>query len=636
MPEPQRRGGKPRRKVGVDQQAVKESFQRTMAELEGPKRARRRRQKEGGGVALEGDNTIQAVEMMPLQDLASELGVAPQELIGKLLKNGVLATINQRLDRDTIEILVADYEKTIEWISEFEETEVEEEETVAEAEPRPPVVTIMGHVDHGKTSILDYIRKTNVIAGESGGITQHIGAYEVTTPAGHRVTFLDTPGHEAFTAMRARGAQVTDLVVIVVAANDGVMPQTLEAISHARAGNVPFMVAINKIDLPEANVDRVKTQLSQNNVLLEDWGGNIVSVQVSAKSGKGIEQLLEMIHLQSELLELKAPRAGRARGVVLESRKTGQHGVVVSTMVQQGTLHVGDVFVAGRYSGRVRALLNERGQRVQQALPADPIQILGCDGVPQAGDPFTVVEHERQARDIAARRQQYERAREAKSAARVTLEQLYAQIREGGLAELRIILKGDVDGTVEALSEALEKLSTDEVKVRVIHRGVGGINESDVTLAGASNAIIVGFHVRPTPQARDAAKRDGVEIDLYEVIYEAVEDVKKAMGGLLAPEKREVVEGNAEVRDTFRVPKFGTVAGCYVSSGKIQRGAKVRVIRDQVVIYTSSIASLRRFKDDVREVLQNFECGITVEGFDDVKTGDLLEAYRVEEVARTL
>ena len=624
------------RKKNVDQKEVKESYQRTMAELEGPKRRRRRRAQDGSVVTDERENVIEAVEMMPLQDLAAELGVRPPELIAKLMKDGVLATINQRLDRDTIEILATDYEKEIEWISEFEETEAEEEESPHEQVFRPPVVTVMGHVDHGKTSVLDFIRKTNVVAGESGGITQHIGAYEVTTASGNRVTFLDTPGHEAFTAMRSRGAQVTDIVIIVVAANDGVMPQTLEAINHARAAGVPFMVAINKVDLEEANVERVKQQLSQHNVLLEDWGGNVVSVEVSAKTGAGIDNLLEMIHLQAEMLDLKAAVEGRARGIVLEAKKSAQHGVVVNLLVQSGILVVGDVFVAGRYSGRVRALLDERSNRRSDARPADPVQLLGCDGTPQAGDPFQVVEHERQAREIASKRQQYERAREAKLHQHVTLEQLYAQIQGGGLAELKLILKADVDGTVEALTDSLEKLSTSEVKVRVIHRAVGGINESDVQLAIASNAVVVGFHVRPTPQARELARRETIDMQLYDVIYEVVEDVKKAMGGLLTPEKREVIDGNAEVRDLFRVPKAGVIAGCFVVSGKITRNAKVRVIRDQIVVYESTVSSLRRFKEDAREVLQGFECGIGVDGFDDLKVGDNLEVYHIEEIARTL
>jgi translation initiation factor IF-2 len=628
---------KGRKKPNVDQRAVRETFQKTMAELEGPSHRRRRRRTQDGGVAVEDrENVLMAVEMMPLQDLASELGRPPSELITKLLKNGVLATMNQRLDKDTIEFLAAEYEYQVEWISEFEETEVVEEIAEGEPVPRPPVVTIMGHVDHGKTSILDYIRKSNVVAGEAGGITQHIGAYEVTTPQGVRITFLDTPGHEAFTAMRARGAQVTDIVVLVVAANDGVMPQTVEALNHARAAGVPFLVAINKVDLPEANVERVKHQLSQQNVLLEAWGGKVTAVEVSAKSGTGMDQLLELIHLQAELLELKAPRDGRARGVVLEARKTAQHGVVVNVLVQQGTLRVGQVFVAGRHAGRVRALLNERGRRVEAVGPADPVQVLGCVGTPQAGDPFTVVEHDRQAREIASRRQQYERAREAKAVHRVTLEQLYQHIKDGGLNELRLVLKGDVDGSVEALSESLEKLATPEVGVRVIHRGVGGINETDVTLAAASNAIVVGFHVRPNAAARELAKREGVDLHLYEVIYDAVREVKEGMAGLLEPEKREVVEGSAEVRQTFRVPKMGMIAGCYVSSGKITRGSKVRVLRDHVVVYQGTVSSLRRFKDDVREVQQNFECGIGVSDFDDVKVGDTLETFRIEEVARTL
>jgi translation initiation factor IF-2 len=628
---------KGRKKPQVDQRAVMQTFQKTMAEIEGPKRPRRRRRTHTSGVAIEeNENIVQAVEMMPLHDLAQELGVRPQELIQKCLKNGAMATMNTRLDRDTIEFLVTDYGYEVEFVSEFEEDEAEELEAQVESLPRSPVVTIMGHVDHGKTSILDYIRKSNVIAGESGGITQHIGAYEVTTASNHRITFLDTPGHEAFTAMRARGAQVTDLVVIVVAADDGIMPQTVEAINHARAAGVPFMVAINKVDLPQANPDRVKQQLTQHSIVVEEYGGPTVCVEVSAKTGKGIEQLLEMINLQAELLELRAPREGRARGVVLEARKTAQHGIVANLLVRSGTLRIGDVFVAGRYAGRVRALLNERGRRVEAAGPATPVQLQGCDGVPQAGDPLMVVADEREARDIASRRQQYERAREAKAATRVTLEELYKQIQEGELRELRLILKADVDGSVEALSESLEKLSNKEVAVRVIHSGVGGINESDVSLAAASNAIVVGFHVRPTPEARDLAKHEKVDLQLYEIIYEAVESVKKALEGMLEPESREIIDGMAEVRNVFRVPKAGAVAGSYVTSGTVTRNAKVRVIRDQVVVYDGTIGSLKRFKDDVREVATGFECGIGVANFDDVKVGDLLEIYRIEKVSRTL
>jgi len=628
---------KQRKKPQVDQRAALESYQKTMAELEGPGRIRRRRRTQGSGVAIEeNENVVQAIEMMPLHDLATELGVRPQELITKCMKNGVMATMNSRLDRDTIEFLVTDYGYEVEFVTEFEVEESAAAEAPAESLPRPPVVTIMGHVDHGKTSILDYIRKANVIAGESGGITQHIGAYEVTTASNHQITFLDTPGHEAFTAMRARGAQVTDLVVIVIAANDGIMPQTVEAINHARAAGVPFMIAVNKVDLPDSNVGRVKQQLTQHTIVVEEFGGTTVVSEVSAKTGRGIDHLLEMINIQAELLELRAPRAGRARGVVLEARKSAQHGVVVNLLVRNGTLRVGDVFVAGRFAGRVRALLNERGRRVEEVLPGTPVQVLGCDGVPQAGDPLMVVEDDREARDIAARRQQYERAREAKAATRVTLEELYKQIQQGELKELKLILKADVDGSIEALSESLEKLSNQEVAVRVIHRGVGGINESDVSLAVASNAVILGFHVRPTPAARDLAKREQVDIQLYEIIYEAVESVRKALEGMLEPEKREVVEGNAEVRNVFRIPKAGTVAGCYITSGSFARNGKVRVLREHVVVYDSTISSLRRFKDDVKEVASGFECGIGVANFDDLKVGDVLETYRVDQVTRTL
>ncbi len=630
------RRSKHRKKPQVDQRAVMQSFQQTMNELQGPGKRRRRRRTQGNGVAVEeNDNVVQVVEMMALHELASELDVKPQDLIQKCLKNGVMATMNSRLDRDTLEFLVTDYGLEVEFVSEFEEEEAEEEVT-GEGQPRPPVVTIMGHVDHGKTSILDYIRKANVIAGEAGGITQHIGAYEVTTPNGQQITFLDTPGHEAFTAMRARGAQVTDLVVIVVAANDGIMPQTIEAINHAKAASVPFMVAINKVDLPDANADRVKQQLTQHSIVVEDFGGNVVACEVSAKTGKGVDHLLEMIHLQAELLELRAPRDGRARGVVLEAKKSAQHGIVATVLVQKGTLKTGDVFVAGRHAGRVRALLNERGRRTEEVFPGAPVQLLGCDGVPQAGDPVTVVADEREAREIASRRQQSERAREAKSQSRVTLEQLYKQLKEGELRELHLILKADVDGSVEALAESLEKLSNKEVAVRVIHKAVGGINDSDIQLAVASNAVVLGFHVRPTPSARELAKREKIDIELYEIIYEVVESVKKALEGMLEPESREIIDGMAEVRNTFRVPKAGMIAGCYVTQGGLTRNAKVRVIRDQVVVYDSTVSSLRRFKDDVKEVATGFECGVGVANFDDLKVSDVLEVYRIEKVSRTL
>jgi translation initiation factor IF-2 len=495
----------------------------------------------------------------------------------------------------------------------------------------------MGHVDHGKTSLLDYIRKTNVIGGESGGITQHIGAYEVTLDGDRSVTFIDTPGHEAFTAMRARGAQVTDLVILVVAADDGVMPQTIEAIDHALAAGVPIILAINKIDLPDARTDRIKQELTKHHVILEEYGGDILSAEVSAKTGQGIDDLLEKILLQADVLDLQANPDRPARGVVIEAELDRGMGPVATVLVTTGTLKVGDTFICGLYDGRVRALLDERDRNVQDAGPSQPARVLGLSGVPQAGDTFAVLVDEKEARGIAQKRQRLQREQGfRRSKEPTTLEELYAQVQAGQIERLNVILKGDVGGSVEALADELTKLSTEEVQVEVIHRGVGAISENDVLLAAASNAIIIGFHVRPDARARAGAEREGVDIRMYRVIYEVVEDVRKAMEGLLAPEEREVVLGSAEVRDTFKISGTGTVAGCFVADGAIPRSSRVRVVRDGVEVYEGGIASLKRFKDDVREVREGFECGILVEGFNDVKVGDVIEAYKIEEVQRTL
>ena len=568
------------------------------------------------------------------------LKVPPTQIVAFAFKElGQMVTINQRLDFDMIELIA----------SAFDFQAVQEEEYVASApverepesaeslKPRPPVVTVMGHVDHGKTSLLDFIRKATVVAGEAGGITQHIGAYQVTLKDHRAITFLDTPGHEAFTAMRARGARVTDIVVLVVAADDAIMPQTVEAISHAKNAGVPLVVAINKIDLPSANVQKVKQDLLAHGVVLEEFGGTTLATPISAKTGQNVETLLDQILLQAELLDLKANPDRHAQGTVVEAALDPGKGPVATVLIQSGTLKVGADFICGQYAGRVRALYDERGQTVVTAGPSTPVQVLGFEGVPEAGDPFLVMADATAAREIAQKRQRLEREAQHRRTGRVkTLEDFVTSHADGGMATLKIIIKADQGGPAEALADALQQLSTTEVKVEVVHRGVGAITESDVLLAKASGAIIIGFHVRPDSNARAAAEHERVEIRTYRIIYEAVEEVKAAMEGLLAPEKREVVLGEAEVRQVFKIAKVGTIAGSFVRSGVIPRTARVRVIRDGVEVYDGTLASLKRFKDDVREVRDGFECGIGVENFNDVKTGDLIEAYRVEEIARSL
>ena len=631
------RFGKKKKRM-VDEKLVRASVKRTLAELEGGKRRRHHRaHEEGAAVGVEeAPHVIRVSEFISVAELAHRLDVKPQEVIATCMSLGIMANINRRLDKDSISAVADEFGFNVEFVSELGE-EVEEPALPAPAvlRTRPPVVTIMGHVDHGKTSLLDYIRKTNVIAGESGGITQHIGAYAVRLPAGQQITFLDTPGHEAFTAMRARGAQVTDIVVLVVAADDRVMPQTVEAIDHARAANVPIIVAINKIDLPGANVELVRQDLAKHNLLVEEWGGKTIAVSISAKKGTNIEKLLEMILLQAEVLELKADPTGRARGVVVESRIEQGRGIIATVLVQRGTLRVGDAFVAGSQSGKVRAMTNERGLRAQEAGPSLPVEVLGWSGPPQAGDPFTVMEEEREAREIAGKRAQLQREQEFHSH-HVTLTDLFSKIQEGKVNELLVVLKGDVDGSVEALEDSLVKLSTAEVKLRIIHRGVGQISESDVLLAAASDAVIIGFHVKPDPKAAELAGREKVDLRLYDIIYEAVENVKDAMSGLLTPELRENVLGQAEVRQVFHTSKAGAIAGCKVVTGTIQRSAKARLMREGAGVWEGRIDSLRRFKDDVREVASPLECGIGLEGRDDIKEGDLIEAFVIEEVARRL
>ncbi|MGH7725549.1 MAG: translation initiation factor IF-2, partial [Candidatus Eiseniibacteriota bacterium] len=636
-PGPRRRDKKKKRPI--DEKLVIDSVRKTLASMEagrGRRRRYRREEGEGGEIATEELKTLRVNEFITVGELAGVMEVKPQEVLQACLDLGIMASINRRLDRDAIEAVADEFGYRIEFVTELAGEEEEEEAgDPARQEARAPVVTVMGHVDHGKTSLLDYIRKTSVVAGEAGGITQHIGAYEVEVN-GKAITFLDTPGHEAFTAMRARGAQVTDLVVLVVAADDRVMPQTREAIDHARAASVPIIVAINKIDLPGANTEMVKQDLSRVGLAVEEYGGKTVAVPISAKKGTGIDKLLEYILLEAELLELKADPGRRAKGVILEAKVEQGRGIVASVLVQQGTLNVGDAFVAGLQSGKVRAMTNERGKPVRKAPPSTPVEVLGWSGNPQAGDTFSVMADEREAREIAAKRQQVAREQEFRATRRVTLEELHQQMKEGEVSELNLILKGDVDGSVEALAEAFSKLGSSEVKIRVIRQGVGQISESDVLLAAASNAVIVGFHVRPDPRARELANREKVDIRLYQVIYEAVEDLKKALAGLLKPEIKETVIGTAEVRNVFNLSKAGTIAGCLVVSGTIQRSARTRLVRNNDVLWDGRFASLKRFKDDVREVTSGFECGIGLEGFDNIQVGDLIEAYTLEELARTL
>ncbi len=643
-----------KRRQRVDQDAVQENVQRVMAEIKsgsgrkggGRRRSRadaaavrEEREAEKQRVAAEEAQTVRVNEFLTVAELADLIDHSPTEIIGSAFKNlGLMVTINQRLDFDQIELLLEEFgfravRETGYAVGPEEE---QEEERPEDLEPRSPIVTVMGHVDHGKTSLLDYIRKTNVIAGEAGGITQHIGAYHVTLDDGRSLSFLDTPGHAAFTAMRARGAEVTDLVILVVAADDAVMPQTIEAISHAKNAGVPLVVAINKIDKPGANAGRVKQQLLEHEVVVEEFGGSVLDAEVSAKTGQGVGDLLDKVLLQSDLLELKANPNREAQGTVIEAQIDVGKGPLATVLVTNGTLRVGDAFVCGLYEGRVRAMLDERGNTIEEAGPAIPVQILGISGVPQAGDTLVAMEADRAA-EIAQSRQRLEREKQLRIKGRgVKLQDISSMLAEGETAQLNLIIKGDVDGSVQALSDALEQLSTGEVQVDVIHRGVGAINESDVLLASTSGAIVIGFHVRPDAGARSLAAQEGVDIRLYNIIYEAVEEVRSALEGLLAPEEREVVLGAAEVRQLFKVPRTGTVAGCYVTEGVIDRRGRVRVVRDGVQIYEGQLGSLKRFKDDVREVREGFECGLNVASFNDVKVGDVIECYRIEEVARTL
>jgi translation initiation factor IF-2 len=575
---------------------------------------------------------IRIAEVITVADLSKRMGVKGGDLIKKLMEMGVLVNINQVIDADVASLVAGEFSYEVEKVSlERQELLERKEDLPEQLIPRPPVVTIMGHVDHGKTMLLDAIRKTNVVSGEAGGITQHIGAYDVQLDNGH-VVFIDTPGHEAFTAMRARGAQVTDVVVLVVAADDGVMPQTKEAIDHARAAKVPIVAAINKIDKPNANPDKVKKDLADYGLVPEQWGGNTLIAEVSAKQKAGIKELLESILLQAEVLELKANPDKPARGIIIEAKLDKGRGPVATVLVQEGTLKAGDVFVAGSHYGRVRAMLNDKGQKMETARPSMPVEVIGFTDVPEAGDPFIVVSEERMAKQISLYRQEKIREKELSKLSKVSLEELYDKIKKGEIKELNVIIKADVQGSIEAVKEALKKISTDAVKVNLIHDAVGGITETDVNLAAASNAIIIGFNVRPGPKAQSLAEQEQVDIRTYSIIYDAIDDVRKALEGLLEPTYKEHLLGRAQVIEVFNIRKVGTVAGSLIIDGKVVRGSHARILRDNVVIYDSRIASLRRFKDDMKECTQGLECGIWIENFSDVKLGDIIESYEMEEV----
>jgi translation initiation factor IF-2 len=577
-------------------------------------------------------------EAITVQELANRMAERGGDVIKALMKMGVMATINQTIDADTAELVIGEFGHRMRRVSASDvEVGVEGAEDAPEHMlPRPPVITIMGHVDHGKTSLLDAIRQTDVAAHEAGGITQHIGAYQVTTPGGKKITFIDTPGHAAFTEMRARGANVTDIVVLVVAGDDGIMPQTVEAIRHAKAANVPILVAINKMDKPDANAQKVRQELLNHELVTEELGGDVLTVEVSAKTRMGLDKLEETLLLQAEVLDLKANPDRAAQGAVIEAKLERGRGAVATLLVQKGTVHVGDIFVAGTEWGRVRALLDDRGNPVESAGPATPVEVLGLQGTPQAGDVFSVVESEARAREITEFRQHTQRQKQAAAGARGTLEQMFSKIQAGEAKELPVVIKADVQGSVEAIVNSLNSLSTDEVAVRILHSGVGGINESDVTLARASAGLIIGFNVRANPQARELAKRDHVDIRYYSIIYNVVDDAKAALSGMLAPTLREQFLGNAEIREVFNITKVGKVAGCMVTEGIVKRGAKVRLLRDNVVIHEGTLKTLRRFKDEVREVKEGFECGMAFENYDNIQKGDVIECFEMEEVARAL
>jgi len=636
------------KRIEVDKKDVDAAIKRTMLSFDDStvaERAHSRKKKKKEKAEeqvrrleeMQAEKKLRVTEFIAVNEIANLMGVPVSEVISKCIGLGIMVSINQRLDLETITLVADEFGFEVELQEEYVSEELldtpDSEDTLT---PRPPVVTIMGHVDHGKTSLLDRIRSTNVVAGESGGITQHIGAYRVDVGNGKSIAFLDTPGHEAFTAMRARGAKVTDIVVLIVAADDAVMPQTVEAINHAQAAGVPIVIAINKIDKPGSNTDKIKQQLADRNILVEDWGGRYQCVEISAKAGLNIDELLEKILLEAEVLELKANAEREARGTVIESQLDKGRGITGTILVQKGTLEIGDPFVAGVHHGRVRAMFDERNNKLDSVGPSTPVLVLGFEGSPQAGDTFVVVESERVAREIALKRQQLKREQDQRQIHHITLDEIAHQISIGGVKELALIVKGDVDGSVEALSDSLMKLSNKEVIINVIHKGVGGISEGDVLLAAASRAIIIGFHVRPNLNARKLAESEKVDIRLYSVIYDAINEVKSALEGLLSPVISEEIVATLEVRETFKVPKIGTVAGCYVQEGRISRSSKIRVIRQGIEIYEGDLSTLKRFKDDVKEVDAGYECGLNINNFNDLKVSDIIEAYKLVETKKKL
>lgn len=637
----------------IPRQEIEEAIRETLQRIDEPtptsaralarkkkKKERLEQEKKLQELKIATQNVLPVTEFITTDELSKLMQISPAEIIKKCFDLGVIVSINQRLDKTLIELIAESFGYKVEFQKEYQEDLLKDFDDPPETlKPRPPVVTVMGHVDHGKTSLLDYIRRSNVVAGEAGGITQHIGAYKVRLDekGGKEITFLDTPGHQAFTAMRARGGQAADIVILVVAADDAVMPQTVEAINHALAANVPIIVAINKIDKPESNPDRIRHQLAERNILIEEWGGKYQSVEISAKFGKNIDLLLEKILLEAEILDLKANPNRKARGVIIESKMDKGRGITATVLVQKGTLRIGDVFVAGMCSGKVKAMFDERERRLETATPSTPVQILGFDGMPQAGDTFVSLESETLAREIAKKRQQLKREQDFRTIKFVTLDDISDQIKKGSKqVDLKVIIKADADGSVEAIADSLLKLSTPEAKISVVHKAVGQITESDVLLAEASNSIVIGFNVRPNQNARKLAEQNKIDIRLHNVIYDVIEEVKKALEGLLEPEKKEEVTAIVEVKEIFKVPKVGNVAGCYVQEGKISRNNKVRVIRDGLVKYEGNILSLKRLKDDVREVEANYECGLAIENFNDIKVGDIIETYKIIETKKTL
>ena len=649
---PNKAGGPPRveKKAELTEQQIQDQIKETLAKLTGggkSKASKHRRDKRqavsdqsiiDAEIQAEEKKVLKVTEFVTASEMAKMMNIGVNDIIGACMSLGMFVSINQRLDAETLSIIAEEYGFKVEFVSAVEESEVllDIKDTEEQLVERSPIVTVMGHVDHGKTSLLDYVRKANVIAGEAGGITQHIGAYSVELKNGKKVTFLDTPGHEAFTAMRARGAQVTDVVIVVIAADDAVMPQTKEAINHAQAAGVPIIFAINKIDKPGANPDKVREELSQMNILVEEWGGKFQSQEISAKLGKGVEELLEKVILEAEMLDLKANPNRNAIGTVIESELDKGRGYVSTVLVQTGTMKIGDAILAGCYSGKIKAMFNERGQNIKEAGPASPASILGLNGAPNAGDKFHIMDDEKEARAIAERRLQLQREQGVRTHKHITLDEIGRRLAIGDFKELNIIIKGDVDGSIEALSDSLQKLSTDQVQVNVIHKSVGQISESDVMLAAASEAIVIGFQVRPSQSARKIAEREQIDIRLYSIIYDAIDEVKAAMEGMLSSKFEEKIVATVEIREVYKISKVGTIAGCMVLDGKIDRKNKIRLIREGIVVYTGELGSLKRFKDDAKDVAKGYECGLNIANYNDIKENDIVEAYEMVEVKQKL